>query len=94
MSDSIMQSEKVCFVTGATVNLDKHHIFHGSRRKAADKWGCWCWLEHSVHMDLHQKDQYMMKESWTWQKELPLKKCLILRRTFAKEQLNVVIGLL
>lgn len=56
MSDSIMQSEKVCFVTGATVNLDKHHIYHGSRRKAADKWGCWCWLEHSVHMDLHQRN--------------------------------------
>lgn len=56
MSDSIMQSEKVCFVTGATVNLDKHHVFHGSRRKAADKWGCWCWLEHSVHMDLHQRN--------------------------------------
>ena len=56
MSDSIMQSEKVCFVTGATVNLDKHHIFHGSRRKAADQWGCWVWLRHDVHMDLHQRN--------------------------------------
>lgn len=54
--DSILQDEKVCFVTGAEVNLDKHHIYHGPRRKAADKWGCWVWLEHSVHMDLHQRN--------------------------------------
>ena len=54
--DSIMQRDKVCFVTGAEVDLDKHHIYHGSRRKAADQWGCWIWLRHDVHMDLHQRN--------------------------------------
>lgn len=54
--DSIMQRDKACFVTGAEVNLDKHHIYHGPRRKAADQWGCWIWLRHDVHMDLHQRN--------------------------------------
>lgn len=53
MSKSILQSEKECYVSGARVGLDKHHVYHGSRRKAADKWGCWVWLRHDIHMDLH-----------------------------------------
>lgn len=56
MSKSIMQDEKVCYVTGAVNCLDKHHCFHGSRRKQADKWGCWVWLNHDVHMALHQRN--------------------------------------
>ena len=53
---SIMQTEKECFVTGSTVNLDKHHCFHGPRRKAAERYGCWIWLRHDLHMGLHQKN--------------------------------------
>lgn len=49
-----MQEDKECFITGTTVNLDKHHIYHASRRKAAEEWGCWVWLEHGIHMGLHQ----------------------------------------
>ena len=56
MSKSIMQTEKACFVTGAVNNLDKHHCFHGPRRKAAEKWGCWVWLNHEIHMELHQRN--------------------------------------
>lgn len=55
-SVSIMQTEMECYITGATVGLDRHHCFHGSRRKAAEKWGCWVWLRHDVHMMLHQTD--------------------------------------
>ena len=47
----------MCFITGATQNLDKHHCFHGIRRKAAEKYGCWCWLSHDLHMKLHDKDK-------------------------------------
>lgn len=54
--NSIMQNDKTCFVTGSTVDLDRHHIYHGSRRKAAEEWGCWIWLRHDVHMDLHQRN--------------------------------------
>lgn len=57
MGESLLQEERECFITGATVNLDKHHIFHGPRRKAAEKYGCWCWLRHDLHMELHDKNK-------------------------------------
>ena len=57
MSDSILQDEKKCFVSGAIFNLDKHHIYHGPRRKAAERWGCWVWLRHDLHMELHDKNK-------------------------------------
>lgn len=56
MTESILQTEKECFITGAKANLDLHHCFHGPRRKAADEWGCWVWLRHDIHMELHQRD--------------------------------------
>jgi hypothetical protein len=46
---SILQDEKKCYVSGATENLHKHHIFKGGRRKASDKWGCWVWLRADWH---------------------------------------------
>ena len=51
-----MQDEKKCFVTGYEGPLDKHHCFHGPRRKAAEKYGCWVWLRHDIHMELHQSN--------------------------------------
>lgn len=33
------------------------NIYHGPRRKAADKWGCWVWLRHDIHMRLHDQDK-------------------------------------
>ena len=61
MKRSIMQTEKKCFITGATEELDKHHCFHGPRRKAAEKWGCWVWLRHDLHMDLHSRNSALDK---------------------------------
>lgn len=57
MSKSIMQDERVCFITGSQTQLDKHHCFHGSRRKLADKHGCWVWLRHDLHMELHDRNK-------------------------------------
>ena len=54
---SIMQNEKYCFITGRSDQLDLHHIYAGSRRKASDRFGCWCWLTHDVHMELHDKNK-------------------------------------
>lgn len=60
MSKSIMQTEKECYITHSTLDLHKHHIFHGTaNRKKSDQWGCWIWLrsdyhnmsDHSVHFD-------------------------------------------
>ncbi len=56
MTKSILQTETECYVTGARHQLECHHIYHGPRRKAADKWGCWVWLRHDVHKDLHSRD--------------------------------------
>lgn len=55
MTDSILQTEKECYVTGSRINLDLHHIYHGPRRAAADRYGCWVWLRHDIHMDLHSR---------------------------------------
>lgn len=53
---SLLQDEKACYVTGSRQRLDCHHVYHGPRRKAADRWGCWVWLRHDVHMALHSGD--------------------------------------
>ena len=57
MAESILQTERECFLTGSTAALDKHHIYHGPRRKAAENWGCWCWLRHDLHMELHDQNK-------------------------------------
>ena len=49
MSKSIMQDEKVCYLTGSTVSLHKHHVFGGPLRQASEKWGCWVWLRDDYH---------------------------------------------
>lgn len=61
MSKSILQSEKECFITGSLVDLDRHHVFAGSRRKASEKFGCWVWLRHDIHMELHDRNKALDK---------------------------------
>lgn len=49
-----MQIKRQCFVTGKEYGaLDRHHCLHGWRRKKADQYGLWVWLDHDVHMKLH-----------------------------------------
>lgn len=49
--DSILQNEKICFLTGATDNLDEHHIFHGTADRAlSEKYGLKVWLRHDRHI--------------------------------------------
>ena len=48
--DSILQSEKKCYITGRHDSLDCHHIFPGSaNRKISDENGFWVWLTHDYH---------------------------------------------
>jgi len=63
MSKSILQpNDKCCFISGSVINLDQHHIYHGvGNRSLADKYGCWCWLRHDIHMSLHDKDKDLDK---------------------------------
>lgn len=46
---SIMQDEKVCFISGSTVGLEKHHIYQAANRKNSAKYGLWVWLRHDWH---------------------------------------------
>lgn len=61
MSKSLLQHEKKCFVTGYEGQLDRHHVYAGSRRRASEKWGCWVWLRHDIHMELHQRNPALDK---------------------------------
>ena len=49
MAKSILQNEKVCYVTGSTHNLHLHHIYAGSRRKISDDNGFVVWLTGYYH---------------------------------------------
>lgn len=42
--DSLMSTDKKCYVCGRDYTLHKHHIFFGANRKHSEKYGCWCWL--------------------------------------------------
>ena len=42
---SILQEEKKCFYCGTTLNLERHHVIHGTAgRRIADKLGLTIWL--------------------------------------------------
>ena len=57
---SILQSEKVCYLTGSTYNLHRHHIYAGSRRPISEREGFWVWLTGYYHNQsnagVHGKD--------------------------------------
>jgi hypothetical protein len=45
-----MQNTHECYLTGATVELHKHHIFHGTAlRKISENNGFWVWLRWDWH---------------------------------------------
>lgn len=68
-SESILQKEKKCFITGRTDNLHCHHIYFGSNRRVSDLCGFWVWLtgewhnqsSHGVHFN-HGLDIYLKQE--------------------------------
>ena len=58
--DSILQTERECYITGSTDGLHRHHVFYGTaNRKQSEKYGCWLWLradwhnmsDHGVHFN-------------------------------------------
>jgi hypothetical protein len=43
--DSILQTEKECFICGTTQNLHRHHVFYGNaNRSLSEKDGCVVYL--------------------------------------------------
>lgn len=50
MAKSIMQQAKVCYLCGAKVGLEEHHVFGGvANRKLSEKYGLKVWLCHEHH---------------------------------------------
>lgn len=50
MANSILQTEKVCYITGSTYSLHKHHIFFGNPgRKISEENGFWVYLVGRLH---------------------------------------------
>ena len=48
--ESIIQFDKVCFVSGERKNLEKHHVFGGNpNRKISEREGFWVWLTPEHH---------------------------------------------
>lgn len=70
MAQSIIQKYengqpiKQCYLTGRTYDLDKHHVMNGINRKKAEEWGLWVYLNHEVHMKLHQTAQGQKVARW------------------------------
>ena len=70
MAQSIMQKieggkeVRKCYLTGRTDNLDKHHCMNGPFRKKAEAYGLWIFLQHDVHMKLHQTKQGQKVARW------------------------------
>lgn len=70
MASSILQTEKVCYVTGWAGKLHRHHIFGGGRRSISDRYGLWVWLSpewhnmsgHGVHFN-HDLDLRLKREA-------------------------------
>jgi uncharacterized pyridoxamine 5'-phosphate oxidase family protein len=64
-SYSILQGKnKICFITGRTDNLHKHHCFYGNpNRKISDKHGFWVYLTGEYHnqnsrIDVHRNKDF------------------------------------
>lgn len=51
MSESIMQTKKECYLTGAKTGLHKHHIFGAFNRERSETWGLWVWLKWDRHIE-------------------------------------------
>lgn len=48
--DSILQTEKECYLTGAKQPLHKHHIYFGKpNRRISEENGFWVWLVPQLH---------------------------------------------
>lgn len=48
--ESIIQSEKECYISQSTTRLHKHHVYGGSNRKWSEKFGLWIWLRSDWHV--------------------------------------------
>ena len=68
---SIMQSEKECYMCGSQRALEKHHVFGGPNRKLSEKYGLTVWLCHWCHNEppngVHHNAKTMKMLRWQGQ---------------------------
>ena len=58
MRKSILQDKKECFCCGTTLNLERHHVIHGTAgRKIADRLGLTIWLCAEHHRGAYSPHQ-------------------------------------
>lgn len=58
MRKSILQDRKECFCCGTTLNLERHHVIHGTAgRKIADRLGLTIWLCAEHHRGAYSPHQ-------------------------------------
>lgn len=65
---SKMQTEKVCYITGATENLELHHCLNGAYRKKCDQDGLYVYLYSLVHFAIHNVPGGNVIRLWLKQK--------------------------
>lgn len=89
MSESLLQTEKKCYVTGSPVNLHKHHIYAGiGRRQKSEEWGCWVWLR----ADWHNMANYGVHFNKILDRELKAKCQVAFERKYGHEKFMEVFG--
>ena len=50
MTESIIQTRRMCYLCGRQYGLERHHILGGTaNRKLSEKYGLWVWLCHDCH---------------------------------------------
>ena len=55
---SVLQDEKKCFLCDTTLNLERHHVLHGTAmRRIADKLGLTVWLCAEHHRGAYSPHQ-------------------------------------
>ena len=61
----MIQTEKECYISHRTDNLESHHIFGGSNRKLSEKYKLKVWLTHDWHNEppygVHHNKELMQK---------------------------------
>lgn len=62
---SVIQDEKVCYITGSTFGLHDHHVYGGSYHNASERYGLKIWLRadwhvgtnYCIHKDKHLRER-------------------------------------
>lgn len=85
---SILQNEKVCFITHREYGLHKHHIYGGPNRRISEKHGFYIYLIPEYH-NMSNKGIHFDKEFDLRVKRLCQKK---FEETHTREEFIALIG--